>query len=211
MRPYAIGILVVAIAGLLYHGYTNERHHKGLLIAVAILLAPLAAFETAWALTENKLNSVIQEYTGNPKVTVHCQRFTEALGDVSPYKGYVKYNSDYTPTTVAQLDDDICRDLRAWMLSDKSNPDITQVNAVHILTHEAQHLKGETSEAIAECNALQADSAVAQLLGATGEQGQALAERYYQETYPGMPARYTSAQCRQYGQMDMSPADGIWP
>lgn len=211
MRLYVVALLAAAIIGLFIDRYLNQRRHKGALIALAIILAPLSAFEAAWALTEHKLNSVIQEYTGNPKVSVHCQRFTEAIGDVSPYKGYVKYNSDYTPTTVAQLDDDICKNLRSWILSDKTNPSLEQIQAVHILTHEAQHLKGQTNEAIAECDAIQADSTVAQLFGATSEQGQALALGYYKETYPRMPARYSDAQCRQYGSLDRSPADGIWP
>jgi hypothetical protein len=211
MRPYVIALLLAAIVGLFIDMYLNQRRHKAILISLAIVLVPLAAFETAWSLTENKLNTAIREYTGNPEVSVHCQRFTEALGDVSPYKGYVKYNSDYTPTTVAQLDEDICRNLRSWIWGDKANPTIDQINAVHILTHEAQHLKGQINEAIAECDAIQADSAVAQLLGATSEQGQALADRYYRETYPRMPARYSDSGCRQYGSLDRSSADGIWP
>lgn len=211
MRPYVIAVLALAVIALLIHGYMNMRHHKALLATLSFALVPLAGFETAWVLTENRLNSVIQEYTGNPKVTVHCQRFTEALVDTSPYKGYVKYNPDYTPTTVALLDDDICSNLRSWILSDKANPSMEQIQAVHILTHEAQHLKGETNEAIAECDAIQADKTVAELFGATPKQGQALATGYYEQFYPRMPPKYSSGECRENGQMDLSPSDGIWP
>ena len=86
---------------------------------------------------------------------------------------------------------DPCADLRSWLASNKTSPRADQIVAVHVLTHETMHMIGLTNEAQAECAAMQRDAAMAEALGATPVQAQALAHRYWLEVYPRMPDGYT--------------------
>jgi hypothetical protein len=88
---------------------------------------------------------------------------------------------------------------------------VEQVMAVHTLTHEAMHLRGEWSESAAECESMQRDRATAVSLGATPTQADALARTYAVEVYPRMSAEYADARCREGGPWDRTPGDGLWP
>ena len=61
------------------------------------------------------------------------------------------------------------------------------VLAVHTLAHESWHLRGETSESVAECNALQTTASAAMLLGADPRAAQAVADYALSRLYPNCP------------------------
>jgi len=67
--------------------------------------------------------------------------------------------------------------------------------AVDVLAHESWHLAGVMDEALTECKAVQTLAWTAQRLGATPEQGRALARRYVATGYPRLPERYRSGGC----------------
>jgi hypothetical protein len=85
-----------------------------------------------------------------------------------------------------------------------------EVIAVHVLTHEAMHMRGETNEATAECEAVQRDRTTAALLGATPRQADELARTYWLTVYPDMPADYSSAECRPGGALDEGLTTAAW-
>jgi hypothetical protein len=64
------------------------------------------------------------------------------------------------------------------------------VVAVHVVSHEAQHVAGEFDEGIAECRAVRLDAVVAQRMGATPAQANALVDRYVTEVYPHQRPEY---------------------
>ena len=72
------------------------------------------------------------------------------------------------------------------------------------------HMRGETDEAAAECQAMQRDAAMARELGASPAAAAALAASYWRIDYPRMPDDYRSGECRPGGQMDEHLPDG-WP
>jgi hypothetical protein len=67
--------------------------------------------------------------------------------------------------------------------------------AVDVLAHESWHLAGVIDEAQTECRAVQTLAWTAEQLGATPEQGRALARRYLETGYPRLPERYRSGVC----------------
>jgi len=83
--------------------------------------------------------------------------------------------------------------------------------AVHVLAHEAMHLRGIPDEAIAECYAMQHAPTLARELGASPMQAQQLAEFYWDTIYPGMPGEYTSSECVNGGRLDLNRESDVWP
>jgi hypothetical protein len=83
--------------------------------------------------------------------------------------------------------------------------------AVDVLAHEAWHLAGVIDEAVTECRAVQSMAWTAQRLGATAEQGRALARVHLEAGYRRLPARYRSGSCVDGGPLDLRPDDRAWP
>jgi hypothetical protein len=158
---------------------------------------------------EGRLSSVASSEVGAP-VAVHCQSIGQEMVDVGSELGYVRYGPDGVPEHATLIKHPQCGDLSAYLHSDKTAPSLDQVIAVHVLTHESQHMAGQTSEARAECQAVQRDAQTAQLLGATADQARALARRYWTEVYPRMGDDYRSADCAPGGPLDEHLPDAPW-
>jgi len=142
-------------------------------------------------------------------VSVHCQTFGETWTDAGAELGYVKYLPGGMPERKTLIKYGVCGDLRHWLRSDKESPSRKEVIAVHVLTHETMHMRGITDESWAECAALQRDAAMAVALGATPDQGEALARRYWTEIYPQMPDGYRGG-CGPGGEFDEGVAVPPW-
>jgi hypothetical protein len=82
---------------------------------------------------------------------------------------------------------------------------------LNTLVHEAQHLAGNMNEAVTECYALQTIAFAAQELGASTEQGQALAAHQLATTYPRLPDSYRTGDCEDGGKLDLRPDTDVWP
>jgi hypothetical protein len=83
--------------------------------------------------------------------------------------------------------------------------------AVDVLAHESWHLAGIMDEAITECRAVQTIPWAARRLGATDEQGRALARIHLASGYRRLPPRYRSGACVDGGELDLRPDDPVWP
>jgi hypothetical protein len=142
---------------------------------------------------------------------MECQRFAGALLDPTAEAGYVPFNEDGSPTDTGRIERDACNDLRDYLHSDKVSPPLNQIIAVQVLTHESYHLSGILNEAETECQAVQRLDEVAAWLGATPQQARSLAERYYADVYPRMPAAYQNSECVDRGKWDVAPTDPMWP
>jgi hypothetical protein len=158
---------------------------------------------------EHRLARVARFLVGHP-VTVHCQTTTGALADAGAELGFVRFGGDGRPEPSATIKRDPCKALNRYLENGQARPTLDEVVAVHVLTHEAMHLRGETDEAVAECQAVQRDATSASLLGATPEQARALARRYWQVVYPSMPDEYRSGECRPGGRLDEGLASAPW-
>ena len=143
------------------------------------------------------------------RVEVNCQSFGEAFVDAGAELGYVRFGPDGPePRTLVKREQ--CAHLADYVASDQSDPSLEQVIAVHTLTHEAVHMSGVANEAETECLALQRDAELAGLLGASSQEGHALAVHYWERHHPRMPDEYRSAECHPGGGLDEGGSVAPW-
>jgi hypothetical protein len=123
-------------------------------------------------------------------------------------EGSVRFDAQGRPGDVAELRAKACAELdalaegrrtqvlRCVTTSRACGPAADDLAmAVDVLSHEAQHLAGVADEAVAECRSLQTLGMAAQRLGATPEQGAALAAHERRTNYLRLPDRYRGAGC----------------
>ena len=82
--------------------------------------------------------------------------------------------------------------------------------AINTLTHEAMHLRGITSEATAQCLAIQGDAWTVVRLGGTAEEAAAVAS-FILAMQPLLPDDYQSSDCRAGGALDETPLTHAFP
>jgi hypothetical protein len=86
--------------------------------------------------------------------------------------------------------------------------------ALAVVAHESYHLLGYSNEAQVECYGMQSIWLVANKLGATIDESQALASLYATRMYPQrrtLSPRYWSAECRDGGKFDLRKSLARWP
>ena len=85
---------------------------------------------------------------------------------------------------------------------------------LQVVSHESYHLWGAREEAKAECYGLQSIFYVANRLGASLEEAEALGRLYWTSVYRQHGTqwpKYNSADCRSGGRLDLRPRDSRWP
>jgi hypothetical protein len=157
---------------------------------------------------EDRLGAVASQIAG-VEATIDCQGFGEAFVDAGAELGSVDFGPD-GPRRSALIKRSQCAALSDYLTSDKRDPTTAQVIAVHVLTHEAVHMSGVTSEAVTECLAIQYDARAAELLGAPPEYALSLSKRYWTSLYPRMPTEYRSDECGPNGRLDADIASAPW-
>jgi len=203
--PYRIVLLLVPLAALiawLVWKSTRPTTFNSLprpvlyaLIGVlSIVFLQQAYMEFRWISTERTATEIAQRIAGK-QARVHCQRMTEAMFYASGDRGRVEMNRDGSPDDTAMLTWEVCRDLRDWLGSDRQHPSLEQITALHILTHEAVHLTGESSEGRAECVALAQEAAIAEQFGASPDVAKRMVRRYRNEVYPLLATPYLAGNC----------------
>jgi hypothetical protein len=158
---------------------------------------------------ESRLGKVATVLVAAP-ATVHCETFGQSFTDLSGDLGFVKFSADGVPQHHTTIVRGPCADLKHYYSGDQAHPTPNEVIAVHVLTHESMHMRGQPDEAMAECEAMQRDAETAQLLGATPQEGLELARAYWLEDYPNMPDAYRSDDCRLNGALDEHLPDPPW-
>ena len=198
MRPILLALLALLIVLYLVRAIRHggiDRLTAVILIALTGVLVWQGMAERSWTANQTRLSAVATQIAGTP-VSVHCQRFSETYFSASSAEGIVGVDETGAPQGEADLTYSACRDLVAWIGSNKASPTREQMIAVHVLTHEAMHVSGVMAEGDAECDALSFDARTAQLLGATPKEATALAAYYRTKVYPSMPAGYRTNGCR---------------
>lgn len=206
-----------AVAGLSVAGYwlTHQRDSLGRPLGFPVWsVALLTALALATAVPgvrkralENRLSEVASALVGH-RVTVHCQSLGGALVDAGAELGYIKYGPN-GPESKTLIKREACADLRHYADGNQEDLSRDALVAVHVLTHEAMHMRGQKNEALTECEAMQRDAQTAELLGATPTQARELASRYWQLIYPSMPSDYRTPDCAPAG--PAGPADERLP
>ena len=82
------------------------------------------------------------------------------------------------------------------------------VFSMHIFAHEVMHIRGERNESATDCQAIQRNHKIGELLGIDRATAIKNSRRYYVEIYPRHP--YYNTECRPKGRLDENLADSIW-
>ncbi|HEX7189506.1 MAG TPA: hypothetical protein VF423_14895 [Actinomycetes bacterium] len=178
-----------------------------------LLLSSVAVGAAVPVVRAQRLESTLSDAASvlvGAEVTVDCQSRGQEFLDVGAELGWVRYDRAGVPEPRALIKRAPCAALAGYLRSDRSSPSRDQVVAVHVLSHEAQHMAGLTAEAEAECGAVQRDALAARLLGADPAQARALAEAYWREVYPRMPDEYRTPDCAPGGRLDERLPDAPW-
>jgi hypothetical protein len=123
---------------------------------------------------ETRLSAVATTLVGADAV-VHCQTAGGEMVDLGPELGFVRWGPGGVPEHVTLIKRAPCKKLAAYLRGDQAHPSTDEVIAVHVLSHEARHMAGTTSEALADCEAMQRDAWTARLLGASPAEARTLA------------------------------------
>jgi hypothetical protein len=191
---------------------------------IAILLGLyLGPYRDRAQAEHDALTDIASAIAGRP-VSIHCPSTIERLTEVSPHDGSVAFSADGRPADHADLSGATCTRLEEFderargsaldcLVENIRCPrEVEQTAvAVNVLTHESYHLAGERSEGIVQCYALQRNAETARQLGATPEQGEAIARFVYEHVYPSLPQDYRSSECHDGGPYDLQPASSVWP
>lgn len=201
-----------------------------LLGALAVVLAVVLWSVYRTHVNEQRLGEVESALAGRP-VGVDCQSFVGGLVDIGWRAGEVEFDAAGRPGNKAFLTRKTCKDLeKLWRADDKESVVGCVVHArleadklwavcrsgasiagsVKVLAHEAQHLRGITDEAAAECYGIESTAFTARALGATEQQADALAE-FAWLSLRYMPQSYVSPECHPGGELDLHPETTAWP
>jgi len=167
---------------------------------------------------EHRLAAVTSALAGRP-VGVRCPGFLAGLVDVRAEAGRVAFDAEGRPADHTDLAPDTCRTLAHLSSVDFSCLDAGPCGfrefeaawAIHTLAHEAQHLRGISNEAIAECYGLQVTADAAVRLGIDPLRARELQAWIYTRGYPNEPDEYRTSACRDGGPLDLRPAAAVFP
>lgn len=173
---------------------------------------------------ERRLGAIASQIAGRP-VEVRCPGPLARLIGWDIVEGSVRFHADGTPHDETKIRKQSCTELdalaegrRAKELACVGRTGIAcgrhgreTVMAVDVLSHESWHLRGVIDEAETECRSLQTMAWTAQQLGATAEQGRAMALAQFNGTYQEMPEQYRSGACANGAALDLRPEDDHFP
>ncbi len=173
---------------------------------------------------ERRLSAIASSIAGRD-VRVDCPGAMGRLFGWDIVEGSVRFDANGTPSDETKLRTTSCAELDA-LAEGRRGGELACIGrtgiacgrhgretamAVDVVTHEAFHLRGIIDEAETECRSLQTMAWTAQQLGATPEQGQAMAKAQFEGGYLDMPGRYRSDACAEGGALDMRPDDPRFP
>jgi hypothetical protein len=146
---------------------------------------------------ERRLSEIASQIAGRG-VEVHCPGPVARVFGGSTAEGWVEFDAAGQPADETKLQKTSCSELdalaegrrakelectaRAGILCGRRGTEVAM--AVDVVTHESFHMSGIRDEAATECASLNRMATTAQQLGATPEQGAALARGQFTETYP---------------------------
>jgi len=173
---------------------------------------------------ERRLSAIASEIAGR-EVRVQCPGAIGRLFGWDIVEGSVRFDADGTPHDETKLRKQSCAELDALAEGERAHAlecigrtsiacgengrEVTM--AVDVLAHESWHLSGIMDEAETECRSLQTMAWTAQQLGATSEQGRAMARAQYDGAYRDMPEPYQSGGCADGAALDLRPDDPHFP
>lgn len=209
LRLILVVLGAAVLAWLAYLQYRGEERRPVVIGVLAALVAGGGLLEYRAQSAEMRLASAVS-VLAHRDVGVRCQGILGNMVDIGPELGTVAFDAEGEPAKITRIKREACGWAKAYAAGSRR---ITQNNAVavHVLAHEAMHLRGIPDEAVAECYSMQLAPVLAERLGATRMQAQQLAEFYWEAIYPDMPGDYTTSDCVDGGRLDLNKTSSVWP
>ncbi len=164
-----------------------------------------------YAYFEHFLSQKAQIIAESKKAKVHCNTFINSVMDLNMLAA--AYAQEETGRIVFQHP--WCKTL-LHHLEHPENASEAGIYSVQMFAHEAMHIRGESDEAMAECQAVQRYARVAMALGIGEYMAREHGLRYYHGYYQrrarigGMAGNYYSEQCKPGGAWDERLIDSTW-
>ena len=193
-------------------GFDSTRPIYKPYLAIVLILAALFAWPTVhrWHF-EGFLSRAATELADNHPAKVHCNTVFDtmldpamlAAGHANPETGHIGIQHPW------------CDRLMSY-LSHPERASRDEIMSLAIFTHESMHVRGEYSEALAECEAVQRNYRAAKLLGVPDNVARRNAWEYYNALYKlrgtvgGMQTAYYSDQCAPGKALDEHLSDSTW-
>lgn len=174
------GLTVRAVVRLVRRSASFQGIAVAALVLWSVLLVAAGFFEVRHHHAQAAATQATRMASGDPGARAVCARTGADWMDLSGTLGFVRYDDQRT----SRLRASTCAALGSYLWGSQESPTLQEVVAVHVVSHEAQHVAGEFDEGVAECLAMRWDVRVAESFGASEEQAQALAARYLTEVYP---------------------------
>jgi hypothetical protein len=173
---------------------------------------------------EERLSAIASQIAGRD-VRVSCPGPIARVIGYDIVEGSVRFGADGKPFDETKIRKQSCAELDALAEGRRGEElecttrtgtacgprGVETVMAVDVLAHESWHLSGIMDEGVTECRSLQTMAWTAEQLGATAEQGRALALAQYNGAYRQMAEAYRSRGCEDGGPLDMRPDDDRFP
>jgi hypothetical protein len=210
----------------------SRRAHPATPLWVKLAIAVVVGSALAWWFVdrrdrvgnEDRLSAIASRIAGRD-VRVKCPGPVGRLLGWDIVEGSVRFGADGKPAGETKIRRQSCAELDALAEGRRSEElECTTrtavacgphgretVMAVDVLAHESWHLHGVIDEGVTECRSLQTMAWTAQQLGATAEQGRALARAQYTGSYGQMPQAYRDRRCEDGGELDLRPDDRRFP
>jgi hypothetical protein len=197
------------------------RRYPGTPLWVKLTISALLVTALAWWIAdrqdrrgnERRLSAIASQIAGRD-VRVECPGPVGRLLGWDIVEGSVRFGPDGAPADETKIRKQSCAELDAIAEGRREGELASRretLMAVDVLAHESWHLSGVIDEAETECRSLQTMAWTAQQLGATAEQGHAMALAQYTGAYREMPEAYRSGACVDGGPLDLRPDDERFP
>lgn len=214
MEWFLIGFFLLTAAAAIVIPYLNGNPTRKITAAILLLPAAYIGYTEYQTITlENNLSAAIQTYSGNATLKVSCHRFSQYFTQTNQRAGQVWFDSNGTASNTTELMYRTCEALKPLNPALSQNKDIPvitdeQAFALHILSHELQHLQNIKNEAAAECYAHQHNPSFFNHLKISNPQETAI--RTFQQTYPNNARKYKSGECKPGGQLDLKLTPSVF-
>ncbi|MFT7527633.1 MAG: hypothetical protein ACI9LY_002792 [Arenicella sp.] len=161
------------------------------------------AYKT-WSL-ESFLSEQATRIAERPGVKVKCNSVFDTLFDGKGLQSLA--GTAYPDTGEIFFESGWCKNFMGYM-DDPENPSQDELFGMHVFTHEVMHIRGDLNEKRTDCQAIQRNQRVGELMGIESSVARINAQKYYHDFYPKHP--YFDKECKRNGKYDEHLTNSIW-
>ena len=193
------------------YGTPDSEISKPFVFAMLFIAAAFAYTPVRYAYFESYLTKQAKILSGSQQATVHCNTMFDTFFDPSVFSaGHANIE-----TGKIVFQHPWCARLMDY-LNHPEGADFEEIYSLHMLVHEAMHIRGERNEARADCEAIQRDYRASKLLGIPDRIAKRNSMIYYLGSYQERATQgvysseYYSAQCAPGKGLDEKLPDSTW-